>query len=240
MKIKKTQLLQIIKEETQGEMEFAKLEAARRAYVEDRNDDTRHELGLMVEKLVEPIMAELGLFFEAEAFYSRGEIVFTNYRDTEVTIDPAGMMGRYDVQVYPLAGAEDDVSPSEISVDTMKGAVQYVADLRNLGPEPAGMVGEPEGQMELPLPRENKMRITKSQLQQVIREALDEEMGDRLSGKDLQAMSDAELGLDAMSAMEAMEELEQILIDIRQTSNDVRSAKQASRAEDLLSVIARN
>jgi hypothetical protein len=237
VKITKTQLLQIIKEETQGEMEFAKLEAARRAYIEDRNDDTRHELGLMVEKLVEPIMAELGLFFEAEAFYSRGELVFTNYRDTEVTIDPAGMMGRYDVQVYPLAGAEDDVSPSEISLPTMKGVAQYVADLRNLGPEPAGMVGEPEAQTELPL--ENKMRITKSQLQQVIREALDEEMGDRLSGKDLQAMADAELGLDAMSAMEAMEELEQLLIDIRQTSNDVRSAKQASRAEDLLSVIAR-
>ena len=37
------------------------------------------------------------------------------------------------------------------------------------------MVGEPEAQTELPL--ENKMRVTKSQLQQVIREALEEEMG---------------------------------------------------------------
>lgn len=238
MKITKSQLIQIINEETQGEMEFAELERARQNYMENPRDlDARHEFGMMVEKLVEPIMAESGLFFEAESFYNRGEIVFTNYRDTEVTIDPMGMKGRYDVYVRPLAGAEDDVSPSETTVPTMKGAVQYVADLRNLDPEPAGMVGEPEAQAELPL--ENKMRITKSQLQQVIREALDEEMGDRLSGKDLQAMADAELGLDAMSAMEAMEELEQLLIDIRQTSNDVRSAKQASRAEDLLSVIAR-
>ena len=97
MRITKSQLLQLIKEETQGEMEFAELEAARRAYIEDKNVDTRHELGLMVEKLVEPIMAELGLFFEAEAFYNRGEIVFSNMRDTEVTIDPEGMRGGYDV-----------------------------------------------------------------------------------------------------------------------------------------------
>ena len=78
MKILKSELQKIILEVTQGEMEFAELEAARRAYIEDKNVDTRHELGLMVEKLVEPIMAELGLFFEAEAFYNRGEIVFSN------------------------------------------------------------------------------------------------------------------------------------------------------------------
>ena len=83
------------------------------------------------------------------------------------------------------------------------------------------------------------MKVTKSQLQEIIREAIDEEMGERISGKDMLAMSDAELGLDTMSAMEAMEELEQILIDIRQTSNDDRSSSQASRAENLLSVIAR-
>ena len=83
------------------------------------------------------------------------------------------------------------------------------------------------------------MKVTKSQLQEIIREAIDEEMGDRITGKDMLAMSDAELGLDTMSAMEAMEELEQILIDIRQTSNDDRSSSQASRAENLLSVIAR-
>ena len=85
------------------------------------------------------------------------------------------------------------------------------------------MVGEPEAQTELPL--ENKMRITKSQLQQVIKEELEEEMGGRISGKDMLAMYDAEQGLDEMSAEEAMEELDNILTDIRQTSTDARSAK---------------
>ena len=170
MKILKSQLLQLIKEETQGEMEFAELEAARQNYLQDKNDETRYQFGRMVEKLVEPIMNELGLFFEAEAFYNRGEIVFSNNRDTEVIIDPDGMRGRYDVQVVPLPGAEDDVSPSEISVPTMKGVAQYVADLRNLDPEPAGMVGEPKAQTELPL--ENKMRITKTRLQKIIKEEI--------------------------------------------------------------------
>ncbi len=237
MKVTADYLRQLINEETQGEVEFAELEAARKAYLEDKNDETKHQLGLMVEKLVEPIMVELGLFFEAEAFYNRGELVFTNYRDTEVTIDPEGMMGRYDVQVYPLAGAEDDVPPSEISLDTMKGVAQYVADLRTLDPEGAGMVGEPEAQTELPL--EHKMRVTKSQLQQVIREAIEEEMEDRISGKDMLAMYDAEQGLDEMSAEEAMQELDNILKDIRKTSTDSRSAKQAYRAEDMLRVITR-
>ena len=85
------------------------------------------------------------------------------------------------------------------------------------------------------------MKITKEQLQQIIKEELEEEMGEkRISGKEMLAMSDAELGLDTMSKEEAMEELEQILIDIRQTSNDDRSSQQAGRAENLLSVIARN
>ena len=235
MKITKSQLIQLIKEETQGEMEFAELEAARQNYKENpRDDEARHQFGLMVEKLVEPLMIDMGLFFEAEAFYNRGELVFNNNR-IEVTIDPLGMMGRYDVMVTPQYGAEDDIKPMEISLDTMKGVAQFVNDevFRS-----SGMVGEPEAQTELPL--ENRMRITKSQLQQVIREAIDEEMGDRISGKEMLAMSDAELGLDTMSAMEAMEELEQILIDIRQTSNDTRSSQQAGRAENLLSVIARN
>ena len=84
------------------------------------------------------------------------------------------------------------------------------------------------------------MKITKQQLQQIIKEELEEEMGEkRISGKEMLAMSDAELGLDTMSKEEAMEELEQILIDIRQTSNDDRSSQQASHAENLLSVIAR-
>ncbi len=248
MKILKSELPQIIKEVTQGEMEFAELEAARQNFIENRGDDRAiDDLLVMVERLVEPLMNEMGLFFEVQELLVHGEIVFTNDRNMEVRIDPRGAMGRYDVQVNPLHEAHDSFDPVEISLDSMKGVVQYIKDefreeLQRGGTykqPPMGMVGEPEGQMELPLPRENKMRITKSQLQQVIREALDEEMGDRLSGKDLQAMADAELGLDAMSAMEAMEELEQLLIDIRQTSNDVRSAKQASRAEDLLSVIAR-
>ena len=171
MKITASDLRQMIQEVTQGEMEFAELEAARKDYMQNRRDvETRHQFGMMVEKLVEPIMAELGLFFEAEAFYNRGDIVFTNYRDTEVTIDPLGTMGRYDVQVTPLPGAEDDVSPSEITLPSMKGVAQYVADLRNLDPEPAGMAGEPKAQTELPL--ENKMRITKTRLQKIIKEEI--------------------------------------------------------------------
>ena len=170
MKILKSELQKIILEVTQGEMEFAEFERARQDYLQDKNDETRYQFGVMVEKLVEPIMAELGLFFEAEAFYNRGEIVFSNMRDTEVTIDPEGMRGGYDVKVTPLPGAEDDVSPSEITLKSMKGVAQYVADLRNLDPEPAGMVGEPKAQTELPL--ENKMRITKSRLQKIIKEEI--------------------------------------------------------------------
>ena len=83
------------------------------------------------------------------------------------------------------------------------------------------------------------MKITKQQLQQVIREALDEEMEDRISGKEMLALYDKEQGLDVMSKEEAMEELENILRDIRKTSNDDRSSQQANRAEDMLRVIAR-
>ena len=235
MKITKTQLLQIIKEETQGEAEFAELEAARQNYKENpRDDEATYQFLSMVEKLVEPLMVDMGLYFEAEAFMNRGELVFTNYKTIDVTIDPLGMMGRYDVQVTPLPGAEDEIEPIEISLDTMKGVAQFVNDkvFRS-----TGMVGEPEAQTELPL--ENKMRVTKSQLQQVIREAIEEEMGTRISGKDMLAMYDAEQGLDEMSAEEAMEELDNILTDIRQTSTDARSAKQAYRAEDMLRVITR-
>tara|TARA_R100001079_G_C4303975_1_gene92304 strand:+ start:202 stop:459 length:258 start_codon:yes stop_codon:yes gene_type:complete len=84
------------------------------------------------------------------------------------------------------------------------------------------------------------MKITKAQLQQVIREAIDEEMGEeRLSGADLLAMYDKEQGLDQMSAEEAMDELYDIITDIRKTSNDDRSSQQASRAADMLRVIRR-
>ena len=252
MKITKEFLQQIIKEElnevTQGEMEFAELEAARQNFIENRGDDEAiSELLSMVEKLVEPIMAEMGLYFEVQELLNNGNIVFTNDRNMEVRIDPRGAMGRYDVQVNPLHDAHDSFDPVKTSLDSMKGVVQYIKDefveeLQRGGTykqPPRGMVGEPEGQMELPLPRENKMRITKSQLQQVIREALDEEMEDRISGADMLAMYDAEQGLDVMSAEEAMDELEQILKDIRKTSNDDRSSQQADRAEDLLRVIVR-
>ena len=246
MKITKSELQQIIKEVTQGEMEFAELEAARQNFIENRGDDEAiSDLLYKVEQLVEPLMMEMGLYFEVQPFLIHGELVFTNDRNMEVRIDPRGAMGRYDVQVNPLHDAHDSFDPVKTSLDSMKGVVQYIKDefreeLQRGGTykqPPMGMVGEPEGQMELPL--ENKMRITKSQLQQVIREALDEEMEDRISGAEMLAMYDAEQGLDVMSAEEAMDELEQILKDIRKTSNDDRSSQQADRAEDLLRVIVR-
>ena len=84
------------------------------------------------------------------------------------------------------------------------------------------------------------MKITKQQLQQIIKEELEEEMGEeRISGADMLAMYDKEQGLDVMSAEEAMEELENILRDIRKTSNDDRSSQQASRAADMLRVLRR-
>ena len=178
MKITKSQLQKIIKEElnevTQGEMEFQELEDARRAYLEEPNDDTKHELGLMVNKLVEPLMAEMGLFWEAEAYYNRGVLVFNNDR-VEVTIDPRGAMGRYDVNVSAQVSAMDtdpEFEPIEIAIPSMKGVAQFVNDKVFSS---SGMAGEPEAQTELPfgkgkLAREHKVRITKSQLQQVIRE----------------------------------------------------------------------
>ena len=73
MKITKEFLQQIIKEElnevTQGEMEFAELEAARQNFIENRGDNEAiSELLSMVEKLVEPIMAEMGLYFEVQDY----------------------------------------------------------------------------------------------------------------------------------------------------------------------------
>jgi len=82
------------------------------------------------------------------------------------------------------------------------------------------------------------MKITKAQLQQVIREAIEEEVGEeRISGAEMLAMYNKEQGLDQMSAEEAMDELYDIITDIRKTSNDDRSSQQASRAGDLLRVI---
>ena len=57
MKILKSELQQIIKEVTQGEMEFAELEAARQNFIENRGDDRAiDDLLVMVERLVEPLM----------------------------------------------------------------------------------------------------------------------------------------------------------------------------------------
>ena len=194
MKITKEFLQQIIKEElnevTQGEMEFAELEAARQNFIENRGSgEALDDLLFMVEKLVEPLMNEMGLFFEVQELLNHGELVFTNDRNMEVRIDPRGAMGRYDVLVNPLHDAHDSFDPVEISLDTMKGVVQYIKDefieeLQRGGTykqPPRGMVGEPEGQMELPLPKENKMRITKSQLQQVIKEELAKELNEEYS-----------------------------------------------------------
>ena len=185
MKITKAQLRRLINEVTQGEMEFQGLEDARRAYLEDKNDDTRHELGLMINKLVEPILAKMGFFWQTESYYSGGQIVFESFDPRiDITIDPVGKMGRYDVGIHPM-DEELKFNPIQMSVDTMKGALQFISD--TLGEQ--GMVGEPEAQTELPLGRrglsrlpkwrrtakEHKVRITKSQLQQVIREEIQKE-----------------------------------------------------------------
>ena len=229
MKILKSQLIQLINEVTQGEMEFAELEAARQNFIENRGDDEAiSDLLYKVEQLVEPLMNEMGLYFEVQPFLIHGEIVFTNDRNMEVRIDPRGAMGRYDVQVNPLHEAHDSFDPVEISLDSMKGVVQYIKDefieeLQRGGTykqPPRGMVGEPEGQMELPLPRENKMRITKSQLQRVIREAIDEEMGG-----------------DMPSQAEIEEALDDVLQDIRKNATSDHIAKQGARAEVLLSML---
>ena len=229
MKILKSQLLQLINEVTQGEMEFAELEAARQNFIENRGDDRAiDDLLVMVERLVEPLMNEMGLFFEVQELLVHGEIVFTNDRNMEVRINPRGAMGRYDVLVNPLHEAHDSFDPVEISLDSMKGVVQYIKDefreeLQRGGTykqPPMGMVGEPEGQMELPLPRENKMRITKSQLQQVIREAIDEEMAGEMPSK-----------------AEIEEVLDDVLQNIRKNAMDDHIAKQGARAEVLLSML---
>ena len=149
MKITKTQLLKLIKEETEGEMQFAPLETARKAYLQDPNDDTRHELGLMVQRLVEPLMNEMGLFWEAESYYNVGDLVFNN-RQVDVTIDPKGAMGRYDVNVSPVVSAMDTDTaskPLDITVHSMKAVVQFINDKVF---KSSGMADEPEAQTEPP------------------------------------------------------------------------------------------
>ena len=188
MKILKSQLLQLINEVTQGEMEFAELEAARQNFIENRGDDRAiDDLLVMVERLVEPLMNEMGLFFEVQELLVHGEIVFTNDRNMEVRIDPRGAMGRYDVQVNPLHEAHDSFDPVEISLDSMKGVVQYIKDefreeLQRGGTykqPPMGMVGEPEGQMELPF----KENLTKESLRQMVSKMVVQELTTREQGK---------------------------------------------------------
>ena len=78
MKITKTQLQQIIKEVTQGEMEFAELEAARQNFIENRGDDEAiSDLLYKVEQLVEPLMMEMGLYFEVQELLNNGNIGVT-------------------------------------------------------------------------------------------------------------------------------------------------------------------
>ena len=245
-------LVELIKEVTQGEVEFAKLEKARENFVQNRGDDRAiDDLLVMLEKLVEPLMSEMGLFFDVQPLTISGKIVFTNDHNMEVIIDPRGAMGKYDVKVNPLHAAHDSFDPVEISLDSMKGVVQYIKDefreeLQRGGTykqPPMGMVGEPEGQMELPLPRENKMRITKSQLQQVIREALDEEMGD-YGYESGAARADREFSQVVRGERLAMPDKEEIkrvlndvLEDIRQHATSNHIAKQGARAEVLLSML---
>ena len=213
MKITADHLRQLVREATEGEMQFNPLEDARQAYLQDSNDDTKHELGLMINKLVEPIMTEMGLFWEAEAYYNVGQIVFSNYDNMEVVIDPLGAMGKYDVKVSPLPGAEDDFKPSEISIDSMKGVAQYIKDeyrdqLSRGGTykqPPEGMVGEPKTQTELPL--ENKMRITKSRLQQVIRETIKEVTAGGVSAMDVYGDGEKDKPYAGLSPEETLAEV---------------------------------
>jgi len=249
VKFTKSQLLQIIKEElnevTQGEMEFAELETARQNFIENRGSgEALDDLLFMVEKLVEPLMNEMGLFFEVQELLNHGELVFTNDKNMEVRIDPRGAMGRYDVVVNPLHDAHDSFDPVEISLDSMKGVVQYIKDefreeLQRGGTykqPPMGMVGEPEGQMELPLPRENKMRITKSQLQRVIREAIEEESGAAMADREFaQVRSGERLAMPDKEEIERV--LNDVLEDIRQHATSNHIAKQGARAEVLLSML---
>ena len=92
------------------------------------------------------------------------------------------------------------------------------------------------------------MKISKRQLRRIIKEekakiiAEDEFAGmrtgdGRISGKAMLDLYRKEQGLDKMSRGEAMTELEKILDQIQETSNDDRSSQMAGRALDLLSLI---
>jgi hypothetical protein len=248
VKILKSQLLQLINEVTQGEMEFAELEAARQNFIENRGDDEAiSDLLYKVEQLVEPLMNEMGLFFEAQELLVHGEIVFTNDRNMEVRIDPRGAMGRYDVQINPLHEAHDSFDPVEISLDSMKGVVQYIKDefreeLQRGGTykqPPMGMVGEPEGQMELPLPRENKMRVTKSELQQIIKEEMAAELSeDKYATEDDRPLGTSRSLMSDKDARKALKMAELLYKEIGTTKIGAKiSAAARAYASDLYAIL---
>ena len=87
------------------------------------------------------------------------------------------------------------------------------------------------------------MKISKSQLRRIIKEEKAKVLDDyrqadgRISGKAMLDLYRKEQGLDQMSRGEAMSELEKILDQIQETSNDDRSSQMAGRALDLLSLI---
>ena len=140
-------------------------------------------------------------------------------------------MGRYDVGVYPMDESLT-FSPIEMSVDTMKGALQFISD--TLGE--TGMVGEPEAQTELPLgkggisrlpkwrreTREHKMKITKSQLQKIIKEEAAKALREDASDDTFQMV---DVIVQALGPQQALEELVQ--------------AMERSNAQDLLSYVMR-
>ena len=183
MKISVTELRKMIKEATMGEEQFAELEAARDAFDKNRgtgramDGDALSNFLSMVEKLVEPVMIDIGpLYFEMEAFMNRGELVFNNSK-VEVTIDPLGKKDTYEVDISPQYGAEDDIQPMKAAFPTMKGALQFVHDKigdKEFSPE---RVGEPKGQGELPL--ENKMKV--QGLRDLIKKQIQEIQKDRMS-----------------------------------------------------------
>ena len=87
------------------------------------------------------------------------------------------------------------------------------------------------------------MKISKSQLRRIIKEEKAKVLDDyrqadgRISGKAMLDLYRKEQGLDQMTRGEAMSELEKILDQIQETSNDDRSSQMAGRALDLLSLI---
>ena len=151
-----------------------------------------------------------------------------------------------DVVVNPLHEAHDSFDPVEISLDSMKGVVQYIKDefeeeLQRGGTykqPPRGMVGEPEGQMELPYPgRINES--TKSELQQIIKE----EMGKNLAKIRQATEDDRPLGtgrslMSAKDARAALKTAELLYKEIGTTKIGAKiSAAARAYASDLYAIL---